>query len=169
MKSLILRGAVVDECLMYSTNTGRVIEIKLHADWSEPVCEAMGWAADPEGFKGGNLDGKLFGVNLILEPSKKDLKDYRMDIPIGSVGAFRLKTTSKNGDQTGTELCCTITTQNEDAHEILNKWLIHVMDNPAQAKINFSEETQQQLVEEPAPSDGKQRGRRKEAAAPAAN
>lgn len=153
MSNLLIRGTTVEEVLSYCSTAGqRMIEATLEADWSEPVCPEMGWTVEPEGFGNGSLDGKLNGINMILEPNKKDLKDARFDIAISTVGTFKHKATVKDGAVVDRKLRFKITTVAEDAHLVFNNWLTQVgpSDSKAQCRIIYNAEEQMTMDAPPA-------------------
>ncbi len=184
MSQLILRGVTIVNVTLAASSPKREIEIKCRATWSDTVCKQMEWTEEPKGFGNGGLEGKLFGVNMILEPNKKELKDFRFDIPISLVSKFRHIAKSEDGEVTNRELEFVVTSVDDEAPLVLDNFLKHVSvsDDAGQCKITYSAEVQETLGEggqpadkdqptlgeggEPAPTEiDKPRGRRKSAAA----
>lgn len=166
MASLIIRGTKLMEFTGYCANSGQMTyELKCRAAWSDTVCEAMGWQKEPAGFGNGSLEGGLFGISMILEPSSKTLKDYRFDIAIGKVASFKHIAKTEDGDVVHRELEFVVTTTAEDAPVVFSRYMEKCCpgDDRGQAKIQYSEEEQQELGDEGAPAE-KPRGRRKAAA-----
>lgn len=167
MSQLILRGTSIDHVKMHcSTNGQMTYEITCRAAWSDTVCREMHWTEEPQGFGNGNLDGKLFGINFILEPTGKQLKDYRFDIPISQVAKFKHVAKIKDGEVSGRELEFVVTSVAEDAPVVLSSYMAHCNpgDDRGQAKIVYNAEEQTKLGEDGKPADEKPRGRRKEPA-----
>lgn len=167
MSTLITRGTRIEQALSYCSNSGqRTIEMGCVADWSDVVCTTMGWTVKPDGFLGGKLNGALLGSNVIFDPNKGTLKDYRFDIPISKVSGFKHIVHEKDGEVVKREIGFTITTVADDAAAVLDEWFKNVgpSDSSAQCKINYSEEKQETLPHTDPDTDApaeKVRGRRK--------
>ncbi len=167
MSSLIVRGVSIEEFTGYCSKSGQMTyEFTCRAAWSDVVCRELGWTEEPVGFGNGNLEGKLHGVNLIMEPSDKKLRDYRFDVPISTVGSFKHRCKIEDGVVSNRELEFVVTTVAEDAASALNEYLKHCgpAGDRAQVKINFSAEEQTTLGEGGQPAEDKPRGRKKEKA-----
>jgi hypothetical protein len=166
MSTLLIRRTQVIEYTGYCNNSGQhCVEIKCRASWSDTVCEELGWEPDPKGFGTGALEGKLFGVNMILEPNSKNLKDYRFDIPISQVSKFKHIVKMEEGEVSGRELEFVITTVAEDAAAVLKNFVQHCGPggDRGQCKIQYNSEEQQKLDVEPEAEQttSKPRGRQK--------
>lgn len=164
MSKLTTRGTALQEYTAFCSENGqRTVEAKFRCAWSDTVCHEMGWQSDPAGFGNGSLEGTLLGINLIMEPNAKNLKDYAFDLAISKVGKFKHVLTKDDHH----ELEYTVTTVAEDAVEVLDRYLQKCgpADDRGQAKITFNAE-EQQTLEDAAPEEGeKVRGRRKAAEA----
>lgn len=167
LSQLIIRGAKIKELVVYMGSGGqRTVDIKMSAVWSKPVCEAMNWSFEPQGFENGGLEGKLMGVNLIMEPSDAALKDYRFDLGISEAGQFKLKSKKDGEGNIGNrELEFVVVSIAPDAITVLENWVSHLGDGLGQAKIVFNAEEQGELdmesAEEKTDEAPKSRGRRK--------
>src|ERR1051326_1403215 len=75
---------------------------------SQPMCRAMGWAADiPEFVAGGKLDGDLAAHNLYLVPKDKELARHATELDINRVHKFksiRLELENSRGQGHRTEI-----------------------------------------------------------------
>ncbi len=98
MSKLSLQGVTVDKTSIVGCDaeTGNLdVLLEISARWDEEIAEQMGWGSEgeprtpPAKWNKGSIKDKLDGVNLILEPSKEELKDYRIDIVIGTVSGFK--------------------------------------------------------------------------------
>lgn len=148
MSTLILRGATIEKTESYCSSAGQcTTEIHFEAAWSEPVCEQLHWTKEPEGFGNGSLDGQLAGISMIVEPNGKDLKDYRYEISIDTVGKFKHKASVKDNEVVDRSLTFIVTTTAEDAHLVLDKWLRMVgpSDSKAQVKVQYNAKQQMEL------------------------
>lgn len=167
MSSLLIRGAKIEKAEMSCANNGqRTIKITFRASWSDTVCREMGWSEEPVGFGNGSLDGQLFGISMMLEPSSKTLKDYRIDIPISQVGSFKHRAKTEDEHTVKREIEFVVTTVADDAAVVIDNYIKHVGPGAerAQCKITYSSEEQQELGEGGAPAEPeKTRGRRKAA------
>lgn len=171
MSKLIVRGTQVLEYTGYCNNSGQhTVDIKMRADWTDKVCEAMGWAFEAQGFGTGKLEGKLFGISLAMEPNKEALKDYRYDISISQVSDFKHVANMKEGEIVGHNLEFTVTSVAEDATAVLKEYVQHC--GPAgdlgQCRITYNAEEQMKIeagTGDAAPeAEEKVRGRKKAAA-----
>lgn len=172
MSSLIIRGTRIMEYTGYCNNSGQhAVDFKCRANWSDTVCEGMGWAFEPKGFGNGSLEGKLFGINLIMEPNKKELKDYRFDIGISQVSKFKHIASVEEGDVVSRELEFVVTSVADDAAAVLKEYVQHCGpgDDRGQCRITYNAEEQQSLPtgegEEAPEANEKVRGRKKAAEA----
>jgi hypothetical protein len=164
MSTLIIRGATLKEIKGKCSAGGQfIMSAKFRAAWTDTVCKEMSWTEEPSGFGNGKLDGELLGINMIMEPSAKNLKDYRIDIPISKVSKFRHIAKTEDGEITHRELEYVVTTIFDDAPVLLSNYLKHCgpAEDAGQCRITFNAEEQQKLDIAPAEESGKQRGRRK--------
>jgi hypothetical protein len=125
----------------------------------------MGWQTEPNGFGNGSLEGKLAAVSMSLEPSAKNLKDYRFEITCNSVHGFKHKAKTEDDTVTKRELEFIVTTVAADAATVLAGYIEHCgpAADAGQCKIQYSAEAQMEIGEgEPVPD--KPRGRKKAAA-----
>jgi|SRR5579885_5269 len=171
MANLIIRGVRLMEYCGYCNNNGAMVyELKCRAAWSVPVCEQMGWQKEPNGFANVGLEGKLYGISMVVEPNSKNLKDYRFDININLVGGFKHIAKTENENVVHRELEFVVTTSAEEAPMVFSNYMAHCCpgDDRGQAKINFSEEEQMDLDEggdgEWDGAEKKPRGRKKQEA-----
>jgi hypothetical protein len=167
MSQLIIRGARIREFKAYP-GAQRTVDVKMSAPWNETVCAEMGWEFKPQGFEGGNLEGKLLGVNLILEPGKKELDAYRLDVPISEVCDFKLKSKKDGEGNIGNrELEFTVVTAAAEAVSLLDNWMTHLGEDIGQCKIVFNADEQPSLDlgEEPAKPRGRRKAEKEETAA----
>lgn len=176
MSQIIFRGVTIEEANSFCGNDGkRTFEVKCRAAWSEPVCKEMGWSYEPDGFGNGSLDGSLATVNVAMEPNGKLLKDFAFDITASKISKFRHIAKIEDGDTVSRQLEFVITTLDEEAHTVLNNWLVSVgpSDSTAQCKATFNakvkdgtvEDKRQQTIpgtEVEPPAEEKPRGRKKE-------
>ena len=148
MSSMIIRGTRILEYSGFCNASGQfTVEFKCRANWSEPVCQEMDWTVEPHGFGNGNLDGCLHGINMILEPNKAALKDYRFDIGISKVDKFKHVARVKDGEVEGRELEFVVTSVADDAGAVVEAYIRHCGpgDDRGQARIQFNAEEQQTL------------------------
>lgn len=98
MSKLSIEGVTVDKTSIVGCDaeTGNLdVLLEISARWDEKIADQMGWGPEGEGYtpppkwNKGSIKDKLEGVNLILEPNKAELKDYRIDIVIGTVSGFK--------------------------------------------------------------------------------
>lgn len=168
MSQLIIRGTKITKINGFVSANGQMTyEFVCRASWSDVVCKAMCWTEEPIGFGTGALDGKLHGISMILEPSSKNLKDYRFDLSISQVGKFKHIAKIEDGEVSGRELEFAVTTVAEDAHIVLDNYLRHCGpgDDRGQARITFNAEAQQKLEEQPEGEiEEKARGRKAKSA-----
>lgn len=174
MGSLIIRGAKIEDWLVYNNTTGQVaIDIRMRADWTDVVCKEMGWTEDPGGFKAGGLEGTLFGVSMLLTPAgdgSMKVKDYELDVKISTVGKFKHIPETEGGKVIGRQIGFEVTSIDEDAIGTLFNWMKFVGPSAvlAQCKVTYSQEKQGTLGETaadvpPAGGPEKARGRKKAA------
>lgn len=156
MSKITFRGATIDKYESYCSNAGQTtVEIHFKASWSEPVCETMGWTKEPKGFGNGSLDGKLAGISMMVEPNGAQLRDYRFDIRIDSIGKFKHVAKEKDGEVVDRSLTFIATTTDESAPLCLDKWLRAVgpSDSTAQVAATYNAEEQMDLAEDGEPSE----------------
>lgn len=168
MSQLLLRGCRIEDYTGYCSTSGQgTIEIKLRAAWTDTVAREMGWAEEPTGFGNGNLEGGLNGISMILEPNKKDLKDYRLDIKISKVYKFKHRAKTEGGDVVTRELECVVTTNEEGVVSYIEQYVCRCGpgDDRGQCKIVFNAEEQMKIEGTEPAAEEKTRGRRKESAA----
>jgi hypothetical protein len=168
MSSLIVRGAKIEDASIYRSKGGQLtVDVKFRASWSDVVCETMAWTKEPSGFGNGALEGQLFGVSMMLEPTSKNLKDYRLDIGISQVSKFRHLAKTEDGEVVSRELEFIVSTIADDAPAVISEYIRHCGpgDDRGQLKLTYSAEEQQTLGEEGAPAEEKPRGRKKAAKA----
>lgn len=169
MANLTIRGARVNAISAYLAKSGQVcVEIEIHADWTDVVCQQLGWADSPEGFGKAPVGESLFASNMIMSPNKAGLKEHEIDLKLNKVEGFTyVPTKDKAGNSNGAELRFKAVSTADDALITMDDWMRSVQDTDKSAcKITYSEETQQELGEGGTPAaDAKPRGRKKAKAA----
>ena len=171
MASLLIRGTRLKEAKMYCSNSGQLaVDFVCRSAWTDTVCDQMGWMKEPQGFGNGSLEGNLSAVNMILEPNSKNLKDYRFDLKVNSVGSFKHKAKTEDDEITKRELEFTVTTVDPDAPAVLALYLEKCGpgDDAGQARIVFVSDEEEEAKQTTIPGvevEGPRRGRKKNAEA----
>jgi hypothetical protein len=168
VSQLIVIGTKIEEFTGFCSANGQMTyEFKCRSAWSDVVCREMKWTEEPLGFGNGNLDGSLYGINMILEPNKAALKDYRFDLPISKVSKFKHVASIKDGKVSSRELEFVVTTVDETTPQVISLYIskCYPGDDRGQAKIVFNAEEQPKLGENGKPAEEKPRGRKRAAKA----
>jgi hypothetical protein len=171
MSSLLIRGTTLKSFKTFCNKSGQmVVEAKFRASWSDTVCSTMGWVDKTEGIGNANLEGKLFGISLSMEPNKPALKDYRFDISINQVAKFKHVVAVEEGEVVGRHLEFVASSTAEDAHQVLYEYAKHLGpgEDIGQAKIQYAAEKQMKIGEDAEPpiaaEEAKPRGRKRDQA-----
>lgn len=148
MPKLIFRGAYIRFVdLRYDEKSKTTYsKLNLTAEFSEPVREAMGWGAPPEGFDSADLAGDVNATNFILTPNGKELKQHELQLAAKELSAFKL--VKVNDDQEGAshyELRFQLTTVAEDAEQWIGQYLRHIGKGEGQLRVNYEEQAEMEM------------------------
>lgn len=168
---VIIRGALINQISAYVSKNGqRCVEIDIHADWTDTVCEAMGWEQAPAGFNKASVGESLYANAIIMTPNKPALKDYAFELSANKADSFKyVPKHDKEGNPSGAELRFKVHTTSDGALITIDNWMKNVNDtDKGVCKVKYSEEKQQDLLDAPPETEEggeSKRGKKREAAA----
>lgn len=149
-ESVIFRGAMLRNFDLRQGKEGASqVFVRLHvsADYNEQICEAMDWDYLPDCALTADLAGSLSGINFILTPGDKLLKQYELNFDISSVEDFKLKSKKAKGsdddDSRERHLEFVVLTPKDGVEAFLGQYIRRVGRHEGQLKIGYT--VQQEL------------------------
>jgi hypothetical protein len=144
--TILFRGAVLRYFDVRQSPKGEGMWVNIHmsSDFSEPLRAAMEWEDLPESYHGGDLDGELAGVEMMLVPNGKEMKQHALKLGIRYVTDFKVVELKQKDEDPVRQLQFKISTNSAKAHVYLGNYLKAVGRGVGQLKISYSE--QQELA-----------------------
>ena len=160
-ENIIFRGAVLKHFDGRQNQEGSDYTTKLYfsAEFSDTVQEQMGWDDPGECLKPGKpagLVGELLGMNLILTPGDKKLKDFEIQLGVKDVIDFQVVVLKDDeGEPAGRQLRFTVRTPQDGAAAMAEQYIRRVGRHESQLRITYLPQAKQEQLslEETKPSD----------------
>lgn len=136
--TVLFRGAFIRSFEFDNGTDARSVRINVTADWTDKVREAMEWTEVPKGYAKSSLIGSLAGSNMILTPSKKELRGHEFDIEIDEVSNFVvLPVLDKEGEVRARELRFTIKSSSKGCAAKVEAYCQKMGREAAQLKVSY--------------------------------
>jgi len=117
------------------------VRIHMRADFSTPVQQEMGWEPRAAGWSGGDLNGELTGVKMLLKPSSRELHKYGFEMPIRQVKDFKLVVRQGKGKdaEEEEELTFVVETSSRRAYITLGNWVENIGKEKGLLTVSYTD------------------------------
>jgi hypothetical protein len=144
---VVFRGSEIREWKGLMDDDGKVTtRVRIKADFSEPVMEAMEWERIPDGVDKADLHGLLRGRTFGMTPTDKAIKKHAFEMDITEVRDFKYTSLSnKDGDVQERFITFVIVSAAVGVSQKIEEYMRVVGRAPAAIQVSYETETQQSL------------------------
>ena len=128
-----------------------VTRIHMSSDYTEPLCEAMGWDHDlADQVESAKLAGLLTSGGCVLQPNKREMKSNEIQISHHEIRDFQLVVNQTEDGGKTAELRFVVVTAAKDAAAIMGMWFQQMGSSPENcAVLKVKHDAQGKLEEAP--------------------